>query len=120
MSIDQSALRFVVLHHEGIDDPHFDLLMEYQPGSPLQAFRCPAWPITRRTPLVALPDHRREYLEYEGPISGNRGRVRRVASGTVDRQPESQLIRLLFARNNPTILLHAQTVAPYGEPAESD
>lgn len=29
----------------------------------------------------ALPLHRRRYLDYEGPISGNRGQVERVASG---------------------------------------
>jgi hypothetical protein len=28
-----------------------------------------------------LPLHRRRYLDYEGPISGNRGHVQRVASG---------------------------------------
>lgn len=28
-----------------------------------------------------LADHRREYLTYEGPVSGGRGRVRRVAEG---------------------------------------
>lgn len=31
-----------------------------------------------------LPPHRRLYLDYEGPISGNRGRVQRVASGHAD------------------------------------
>jgi hypothetical protein len=29
----------------------------------------------------ALPDHRRMYLDYEGPISGNRGEVQRWDSG---------------------------------------
>lgn len=28
-----------------------------------------------------LPDHRTAYLEYEGPVSGNRGEVARVAWG---------------------------------------
>lgn len=31
-----------------------------------------------------LADHRRVYLEYEGPLSGDRGEVRRVASGTFE------------------------------------
>ncbi len=34
---------------------------------------------------VALGDHRAEYLEYEGPVSGGRGVVRRVARGEVIR-----------------------------------
>lgn len=32
---------------------------------------------------IRLPDHRRLYLDYEGPISDNRGHVRRVRAGTV-------------------------------------
>lgn len=31
-----------------------------------------------------LADHRREYLEFEGEISGGRGRVKRVAAGKCD------------------------------------
>lgn len=31
--------------------------------------------------LHALPSHRMEYLEYEGPVSGDRGLVTRVATG---------------------------------------
>ena len=30
-----------------------------------------------------LPDHRRAYLDYEGPVSQNRGTVRRCDRGTV-------------------------------------
>ncbi|MCC6659431.1 MAG: hypothetical protein IT437_00960 [Phycisphaerales bacterium] len=30
-----------------------------------------------------LPDHREAYLTYEGPVTGDRGSVRRVADGTV-------------------------------------
>lgn len=32
----------------------------------------------------ALPDHRLAYLDYEGPISGDRGHVRRVDRGTYE------------------------------------
>jgi hypothetical protein len=32
-------------------------------------------------PAEALPDHRLAYLEYEGPVSGNRGIVTRVDQG---------------------------------------
>lgn len=31
-----------------------------------------------------LADHRLEYLEYEGPVSGDRGTVRRVDAGTFE------------------------------------
>ena len=75
------ALRYVVLRHEGIPDPHYDLLFETLPGSPLVSWRSPRWPIETDTPLKRLPDHRREYLDYEGPLTGERGHVRRVTTG---------------------------------------
>ncbi len=77
-----SELRFVVLHHEGIDDPHFDLMLETAPGSPLATWRSPVWPIVGKTALLQLEEHRRAYLQYEGEISGGRGSVRRVREGT--------------------------------------
>ena len=44
------------------------------PQCPLGAsFACPA---------VRLPDHRKHYLDYEGEVDGNRGRVSRVEAGT--------------------------------------
>lgn len=62
--------------------PHFDLLFETAPGSPLVSFRCLQWPITQCQPLEKLPDHRPIYLDYEGKISNNRGHVHRVERGT--------------------------------------
>jgi hypothetical protein len=100
-------LRFVVLHHEGIDDPHFDLMLETSPGSPLATWRSPIWPINEPTMLVQLPNHRREYLDYEGEISGNRGRVRQVAAGTykISPQPDGgQLVRWDHISISPMIL----------------
>jgi hypothetical protein len=76
------ALRYVVLYHDGIADPHFDLMIESQPGGPLYTWRCPQNPVTQYVTVAArIANHRREYLDYEGPISGNRGRVTRVAAG---------------------------------------
>jgi hypothetical protein len=75
------ARRYVILRHEGIPEPHFDLMFEQARSPLLGTLRSPIWPITRPTSLVHLGDHRREYLEYEGPVSGNRGAVRRVESG---------------------------------------
>jgi hypothetical protein len=48
----------------------------------LMTWRSPRWPVDTDTPLVRLADHRLAYLDYQGPISGRRGRVTRVASGT--------------------------------------
>jgi hypothetical protein len=45
----------------------------------------------------ALGDHRREYLEYEGPVSGERGQVTRIDSGdfeTIDESRKSWQVEL--------------------------
>jgi hypothetical protein len=74
-------------------------------------WRSPAWPIVQPTPLVRLADHRREYLDYEGPISNERGEVRQVASGTFTLQTASDNhyqiktdtgLRLTLTRQNQT------------------
>ena len=76
------ALRFVVLRHAGVPEPHFDLLLEFEPDRPVRTWRSPVWPITGRTRLTPLAPHRSDYLDYEGPVSGGRGHVQRVARGT--------------------------------------
>jgi hypothetical protein len=72
--------RFVVLEHawHGV---HWDLMLEQ--GEVLRTWAIDA-PIVagRDLPARALADHRRIYLDYEGEITGNRGRVRRVDAGT--------------------------------------
>jgi len=77
-----SALRYVVLHHTEIDQPHYDLMFERQSDAPLTTVRCSAWPPAEGATFEPIADHRAAYLDYEGPISGNRGRVTRVESGT--------------------------------------
>lgn len=85
-----SASRYVVLHHTGIDQPHYDLMFEWDSRRPLGCMRCSNWPPTNGAAFERLADHRREYLEYEGPVSDNRGEVKRVEAGTctveVDRE----------------------------------
>jgi hypothetical protein len=75
-------LRYVILHHTGVAEPHYDLMIESRPGGPLHTWRCPAWPIERATRVERIADHRRAYLDYEGEVGGGRGEVRRVAAGT--------------------------------------
>jgi hypothetical protein len=71
--------QFVVLIH---DHPflHWDLMLEA--GTALRTWRLHA-PPDAATPVAAeeLPEHRREYLAYEGPVSGGRGEVRRWDAG---------------------------------------
>jgi hypothetical protein len=67
--------RFVILEH---DHPqlHWDLMLET--GDVLRTWRLAAPPEPGAV-IAAEPlgDHRRLYLDYEGPVSGNRGSVRR-------------------------------------------
>ncbi len=79
--MDLTPLRYVILRHENIPEPHYDLMFETAPNSPLLTWRSPSWPINKPTPLLRLPDHRSTYLDYEGPISGDRGSVVRVERG---------------------------------------
>jgi hypothetical protein len=75
-------LRFVVLHHTGIPNPHFDLMFEdVDDPQRLISFRSPIWPIRSRVEVEMLPFHRRAYLDYEGQVSGGRGSVRRASEG---------------------------------------
>ena len=55
-------------------------------GDVLLTWQLPAEPIDAESlpmPARRIGDHRTAYLTYEGPISGNRGHVRRIDSGTV-------------------------------------
>lgn len=77
--------RFALLEHVRGGSIHWDLLVEADPvgSGPLLSWAIDAEPSPGHDlPARPLPDHRRAYLNYEGPISGNRGTVRRVASGT--------------------------------------
>ncbi len=93
MGISQLApgtqLRYVVLHHTGVNPEHFDLLV--QPQATGSGGLLPTWRIEARpdvwseaTMAVRQADHRPIYMEYEGAISGNRGQVQRVAAGVAE------------------------------------
>lgn len=82
--------RFVVLEH---DHPflHWDLMLEA--GEALRTWRLRGVPGPAKgpaggasQPIIAepLPDHRLAYLDYEGPVSGERGRVKRFDAGAFE------------------------------------
>lgn len=74
--------RFVILHHDW-PTPHWDLFLES--GDVLKAWRLLADPTPNADiPATANRDHRPIYLDYEGAVSGARGTVTRVQSGTYD------------------------------------
>jgi DNA polymerase Ligase (LigD) len=105
--------RFVLLYHECPPDyerpSHWDLMIEVGDGlrtwaitrlprawSALQASTCesnPGCPPPANNDSVAaeqLADHRLAYLEKEGALSGERGRVSRIERGTFAIDEESR------------------------------
>lgn len=76
----------LLLHRLPDGSSHYDWLLELGPEGPLKTFRTLDRidrPGLRSFRAEQIADHRREYLDYEGPISGGRGAVERVARGTV-------------------------------------
>lgn len=83
--------RFVVLLHEKKEDVHWDLMLEA--GDALATWAMPPRPLPLESLTVRarrLPDHRRAYLDYEGPVGGDRGTVRRVDSGRFETLPDGR------------------------------
>jgi hypothetical protein len=82
---------YVVLRHQTPDgSAHLDWMLATTDDLPDPDVRSL---VTFRTPVIPgqadafdaerIPDHRVHYLTYEGPLSGGRGDVRRIAAGSV-------------------------------------
>lgn len=84
--------QFVLLEH---DHPrlHWDFMLEA--GATLRTWRLDQIPDhDGMIPAEQLADHRLAYLDYEGPVSGNRGTVRRIDRGEF-RMLEDQASRIV-------------------------
>lgn len=87
--------RFVVLIH---DHPqlHWDFMLEST--GVLRTWRLDHEPhLPTAITAMPLPDHRLFYLEYEGPVSGDRGHVQRWDQGIyelLDATPERLTVAL--------------------------
>jgi DNA polymerase Ligase (LigD) len=84
--------RFVILEH---DHPfqHWDLMLEA--GDVLRTWRLRELPLPGMCVVAERSfDHRPFYLDYEGPISGNRGNVVRRDAGhyQIESESESEII----------------------------
>ncbi len=133
----------VLLRHDTPDgDHHFDLLLDTlhraEPDDPrlddidertLLAFRV-------RAPLhlpdsdknahlletfdaLALPLHRRRYLQYEGPLTRNRGHVSRLAEGRVlDMTRTEDELDATFTLNGARRRYRAHRAAPLTQPSD--
>ena len=92
----------VLLRHELPDGSwHHDWMIDPGDDRPLITFRTPAMiPEVDRFEAERIGDHRRAYLTYQGPVSGGRGAVRRVAEGAarlIDLSAGSLVVDVAFA-----------------------
>ena len=79
------TLRYAILQHRDRAGEHWDFLIE-QPAA-LATWKFPNNPTARDAlPMegVRIADHRKAYLDYEGPVRGDWGHVRRVDGGICD------------------------------------
>ncbi len=82
--------RFVILRHDDSRGVHFDFMLEA--GDVLKTWALPQPPESGvEMPCEALGDHRLGYLDYEGPISGDRGSVTRWDSGVYQLVEQSMI-----------------------------
>lgn len=98
--------RFVVLRHEvppGHDRSlHWDLMLES--AGALKTWSLPLPPneaVGAESAAEALADHRLAYLDYEGPVSGDRGSVSRWDRGEyalVEQHEDAWIVDLAGAR----------------------
>lgn len=85
----QLARAYVILRHEQLNGTHWDLMLDL--GEALATWQLRSDPsgladsaVEAKIPALRIADHRRAYLEYEGPVSSDRGHVTRVDSGTYE------------------------------------
>ncbi len=85
--------RFVVLLHDFPPDHertrHWDLMLE-EDGKLLTWALSESPQPGKSIPATRLPDHRVDYLAYEGPVSGDRGSVLRILEGVYWWEPGSK------------------------------
>jgi DNA polymerase Ligase (LigD) len=102
--------RFVVLEHDH-PELHWDFMLEV--GGVLRTWQLAAPPRPGALiPATASFDHRLVYLDYEGPVSGKRGRVvawdRGTFAGEVDSGADVVEVRLQGQRLHGTARLERE------------
>ena len=85
--------RFAILRHQSPTGDHWDVMLEMDSALATWSIppqRSPGLPFV--CPAIRLPDHRKDYLHYEGEITGNRGTVSRIDAGTYEQLSPEQFI----------------------------
>jgi len=103
----ENRKRFVVLEHD-YPELHWDFMLEVE--GVLRTWKLSAPPQAgSRVEATASFDHRLLYLDYEGPVSGNRGQVVAWDRGTYEEETggsaERMVVRLHGQRLRGTATL---------------
>jgi len=84
--------RFVIHIHSGSGRRHYDMMLA--DGDALATWQLLRSPLGlaegESIPARRIQPHRAAYLEYEGPVSRDRGRVDRLDAGTYERLATGQ------------------------------
>lgn len=89
----ENPRRFVVLQHTDKAGIHFDLMIDLGPALATWKFsHAPENATAGSLPCHRIGDHRRAYLDYEGPVSRDRGHVVRHDFGQCDVQTNGSLV----------------------------
>lgn len=70
----------ISLHEDATGKPHYDLFLERE--GTLKTWRMDKADFSQALPAAEGKDHRLQYLDYEGPVSGGRGTVKIWDTGT--------------------------------------
>jgi hypothetical protein len=91
----------------------------FENGGVLKTWSLPHPPeASQKVACTALPDHRLAYLDYEGPVSKNRGSVTRWDHGTYDLVEATETMRLVKLHGKK--LLGQATLTIAARPPEGD
>ena len=98
--------RFTISHHTGSKDgDHYDLMLEH--GDGLRTWRLVNTAFQTFQIARQIKDHRKTYLDFEGEVSGERGRVKSWDTGnyTIDEWKDERIQVALVGRSLKTRLL---------------
>ncbi|MEM8836425.1 MAG: hypothetical protein AAGD00_11490 [Planctomycetota bacterium] len=118
--------RWVLLRHD-LDDGsrHFDWLLE-RPGDDahdldrrsLLSFRLQGLLGSEPFDAARMGDHRRAYLDYQGPVSGGRGRVSRVDEGACLLEETAQRVTVQLVPDAQAVIYIGTPTGPPDERGE--
>jgi len=98
-------MRFTISHHTGSKDgDHYDLMLEH--GDTLKTWRLANTAFLVSQVARQIKDHRKTYLDYEGDVSGDRGKVKIWDTGayTIDEWRDDRIQVALVGKSLKTRL----------------